>query len=97
MVPNTPDPGGNFATDAHRRVIAQVANDDVTRVPFELVVERVNADDQVDLSAEDVAEVLKELEAAGDVDKTEEGYDATALGFEALTGPIASDGGRKYE
>lgn len=89
------DPGGNFASDQHRRVMAQVANDDVTRVHFGLVVERVNADDQVDLTTEEVAEILKELEADGDIDKTKDGYDATALGFEALTGPIASDGGRE--
>lgn len=91
------DPGGNFASDQHRRVIAQVANDDVTRVPFDLVVERVNADDHVDLSTEDVAQILQELEADGDVDKTDEGYDATAPGVEALTGPIAADGGREHE
>src|SRR4051812_15556558 len=91
-----PDPGGNFASDAHRRVIAVVANDDVTRVPFDEVVKRVDTDDQVDLSAEEVADILKDLEADGDVDKTDEGYDATAIGLETLTGPVADDGGREY-
>lgn len=91
------DPGGNFASDQHRRVMAQVANDDITRVPFEVVVQRVDADDQVYLTPEEVAEILKDLEAAGDIDKTDDGYDATAFGLEALTGPIASDGGRKHE
>jgi hypothetical protein len=91
-----PDPGGNFASDAHRRVLAVVANDDVTRVPFDEVVSRVDADDQVDLSSEEVAEILKDLEADGDVDKTDEGYDATVVGLETIQGPIADDGGRKH-
>lgn len=92
-----PDVGGNFASDEHRRVLCTVNNDDVQRVPFEVVVDRVNEDDQVDLQVEEIASILLDLEAYGDVDKNEEGYDSTEMGKEALEGPPSSAGGRKYE
>lgn len=77
--------------------MAVLANDDEpVRKPFDLVVELVDADDQVDLGGEEVAEVLKELEADGDAESTEEGWDATAPGLEAVTGPPAEEGGRTY-
>lgn len=91
------DPGGNFASDQHRRVLATVNNDDYTRVPFELVLIRVENDSQLNLGPEEVANILQDLENDGDVDKTEEGYDSTAAGQEALEGPPKEAGGRDYE
>lgn len=91
------DPGGNFASNAHRRVMAVLGNDDEpSRKPFDLVLETVDADDQIDLDAEEVIEILKDLQADGDADHTDEGYDATEIGLEALTGPPADSGGRTH-
>lgn len=91
-----PDPGGNFASDEHRRVLAAVNNDDIERVPFEVVADRVIRDDQLNLSQADILEILKDLEADGDVNRTDEGYDSTEMGQEALQGPPSDAGGRKY-
>lgn len=77
------DPAGDFASDAHRRVLAAV--------PFpedELTVEqRVAGDTELDLSQEDLEEILKDLEADGHVKKVKDGWRHTRDGRELLTGP----------
>lgn len=90
------DPGENFASDAHRRVMAVLANPDQERISFQVVAERLEEDDHFDLDQEEIAEILSDLEAQGDANKTDEGWQNTEVGFEALTGPPASDGGRNY-
>jgi hypothetical protein len=91
-----PDPGGNFASDAHRRVMAALANPDEDHISVDDLMKRIDQDEQLDLSHDEVAEILAELEAEGDATQTKNGWKNTKAGFEALTGPIATDGGRAY-
>jgi hypothetical protein len=91
------DPGGNFASDAHRRVMANVPNPDEAGLPIEAIQRRIDlGDDYLDLEPSELEEVLKDLEADGDVEEVNTGWRNTDLGFEALTGPIAEDGGREH-
>ncbi len=94
------DPGGNFASDAHRRVMAVVANPDQERIDLDEIAKRLGQDEHVPLGpdeVEDVVEILKDLEADGDVSQTKAGWQNTKEGFAVLTGPIATDGGREHE
>lgn len=94
------DPGGNFASDAHRRVMAVVANPDQDPSSVYEILERLEQDTYVDLgldSVEEVVEVLKDLEADGDVTQVDGDWINTDEGFDALTGPPASAGGREHE
>ncbi len=94
----TADPGGNFASDEHRRVQAALANPDEPHLSLDEVVARVDQDTELDLSLEEVAEILADLEADGDATQSKDGgWKNTKAGFEVLTGPIASDGGRSHE
>ena len=77
------DPGGDFASDTHRRVLAAVPDADSTLS----VYERVAGDTELDLSDDDVDEVLKDLEADGHVKKLKDGWRHTKDGHELLTGP----------
>lgn len=90
------DPGGNFASDVHRRVAAAVPNPDEEHASADEVVARVELDEHVDVSGEGVLEVLEDLEADGDVSHAASGWKLTKAGFSALTGRIASDGGRNH-
>lgn len=92
-----PDPGGNFASDAHRRVMAALANPDEDHISVEGLVKRVDRDDHLDLGRDEAVEILADLEADGDATQTKNGWKNTKSGFEALTGPIAGDGGRAHE
>lgn len=92
------DPGGVFASDAHRRVMANLPNPDDDPLSIdELLAGRVAADDFLDVDADELSEILKDLEADGDAKKLKDGWKNTKSGFEALTGPTASDGGREHE
>jgi hypothetical protein len=78
-----PDPAGDFASDTHRRVLAAVpiSDDELT------LEERVGGDTELDLSAEEVEEVLRDLEADGHVKNLKDGWRHTKDGHELLTGP----------
>lgn len=84
-----PDPGGQFDSDVHRRVQAAVGNYGEEKTDLDEVLRRVAADTQLDLSAEEVEEVLADLEAAGHSKQTKDGWQNTADGFKLLTGPPA--------
>ena len=82
------DPGGVFASDVHRRVMANVPNPDDDPVNSDgLLEDRVAKDDYLNVGYDELDEVLKDLEADGHVKKTKAGYKNTAAGFKALTGP----------
>jgi hypothetical protein len=84
-----PDPGEVFASDVHRRVMANVPNPDGDPLDVDgLIAERVAKDDYLDIDAAELAEVLADLEADGHVKKLKDGWKNTPDGFAALTGPI---------
>jgi hypothetical protein len=95
----TPDPGGNFASDAHRRVMGSLPDPDQTALtPEELLEGKVSTDDFLNPTADELAEILADLEADGDVRKMKNGgYKATKTGYDALTGLPAEVGGRKHD
>lgn len=86
-----PDPGGRFASDAHRRVMAHLPNPDDDPMSVEdLITERINKDPHTlthFASAGEVADVLADLEADGHAKKLKDGWKNTPDGFEALSGP----------
>lgn len=86
-----PDPGGNFASDAHRRVMAHLPNPDQDPVDIpELIGERINRDVHTLAHFKtngQVLTVLEELEADGYAKKLKAGWKNTADGFGLLTGP----------
>lgn len=88
-----PDPGGHFASDAHRRVMAHLPNPDDDPVSVEdLIVDRINKDPHTLAHFADAGEVvgvLEDLEADGHAKKLKDGWKNTPDGFEALTGPPA--------
>jgi hypothetical protein len=87
----TPDPGGGFASDAHRRVMAHLPNPDQDPVPVEqLIADRINRDPHALAHfghASQVVDVLDELEADGHAKKLKTGWKNTQDGFDLLTGP----------
>ncbi len=77
------DPGGDFASDAHRRVLAAVPQPD-----DELTVEeRAAGDTELDLSPEELEDILEDLEADGHVKQVKDGWRHTKAGHDLLTGP----------
>lgn len=83
------DPGGVFASDAHRRVMANAPNPDDDPLSAEaLIEERVSKDDHLDLEQDELVEILEDLEADGHVKQLKDGWKNTPDGFAALTGPI---------
>lgn len=90
------DPGGNFASDAHRRVQAALANPDENHLSRDELAERLDEDDYLDLNHDEVSDILQDLEADGDATQSKDGWKNTKSGFEVLTGPPASDGGREH-
>ena len=86
-----PDPGGDFASDEHRRVMAAVPNADDPRRSAEEIMERVNADDFLHLDESELEEILKDLEADGHASSAKAGWKNTKAGFELLTGPPAEE------
>jgi hypothetical protein len=86
-----PDPGGVFASDAHRRVMAHLPNPDDDPITLaDLIVERINPDPHTLAhfdTATELEEVLKDLEADGHAKELKHGWKNTSDGFDALTGP----------
>ena len=91
MASYPPDPGGNFASDAHRRVMAHLPNpDDEALSIADLITARINADPHALAhfsDAAEVADILEELEADGHAKQLKSGWRNTAEGFALLTGP----------
>lgn len=86
------DPGGIFASDAHRRVQAALPNPNDEPLSAEDVLsQRVALDDHLDIGSDELEEVLSDLEADGHAENTKDGWKNTSAGFDALTGPIAED------
>ena len=89
-----PDPADVFASDVHRRVMANVPNPDEQPLSVDDLLEvRVARDDHLrdaGLGADDLLEVLKDLEADGHVRESKGGWRNTADGWEALTNEKAN-------
>jgi hypothetical protein len=85
------DPGGVFASDAHRRVMAHLPNPDQDPATVEdLITQRINQDPHTLAhfnDASQVAAVLDELEGDGHAKQLKDGWKNTPDGFKALTGP----------
>lgn len=79
----TIDPGGDFASDEHRRVLAAVPTPE-NELSLE---ERLAGDTELDLSPEEVEEILKDLEADGHAKQLKDGWRHTKAGHDLLTGP----------
>jgi hypothetical protein len=87
---SAPDPGGNFASDTHRRTMAHLPNPDDDPLSVDDLVElRIGRDQHFPKfdGADEIAEVLKDLEADGHAKKLKHGWKNTADGFTVLTGP----------
>lgn len=86
-----PDPGGVFASDAHRRVMAHLPNPDDDPISTEdLINDRINRDPHTLThfrAADDVVSVLTDLEADGHAKQLKNGWKNTPAGFDVLTGP----------
>ena len=103
------DPGGIFASDVHRRVLASISTPEAEvgwTIPALLA--RLNEDPftpiptqpDLDIAAEETAisTVLKELKTDGFVEEFAGGiFRMSVAGFEALTGPIANQPGPSVE
>lgn len=99
------DPGGIFASDTHRRVLAHlpvpgdgpmVVNSTEMLRPRELrrvsLAHRISSDAHHGLQhVDELAEVLADLEADGHAEQSKDGWKMTRAGFDALTGPIAEE------
>lgn len=87
----SPDPGGIFASDAHRRVMAHLPNpDDDPVTAADLVAGRINKDPHTLAhfdNADEVVDVLKDLESDGYAKHLKHGWKNTEDGFDLLTGP----------
>lgn len=89
------DPGGVFASDAHRRVLAGLSDE---ATPVEALVGRYADDlglpeisDVGDSSVQEVTEVLEDLKADGYVSDAGGGWRMLKKGLDTLTGPIANE------
>lgn len=90
------DPGGNFQSDVHRRVMANLANPDEDHLSVEELRSRIDRDDFLNIDDDEVLEVLQDLEADGDVTQSDGSWKNTEAGFAVLTGDNADNGGREY-
>lgn len=102
-MPYPPDPGGNFASDAHRRVLMAVPTeadhvDEQRNVPHTLddIFDRIFRDEQFNPAPEEITEILSDLEADGDVTQVEGGWLLTQQGADVGAGNNAWNGGRVY-
>jgi hypothetical protein len=90
----TDDPGGNFASDVHRRVLGHLSTpkEKVGWEP-ETLLARVDPDLNIPIAeVSELVSVLKDLENEGLAIKHEgDVWQQTKDGFELLTGPIANE------
>jgi hypothetical protein len=85
------DPAGVFASDEHRRAQALAPRPDEDPLAFDALRGRLALDDHLRVEPEALAELLKDLEADGDVLRVGDGYAQTEAGFAKLTGPVADE------
>lgn len=81
-----PDPGGVFASDTHRRVLAHLHDE-----PQELnaLGHRISGDAHHGLeTVDELADVLADLEADGYAHETKAGWKMTGEGLDALNAPL---------
>ena len=77
------DPGGNFDSDTHRRVLAYVWNDEAQE--FGDLAQKIGEDPYHELaSVTDLTDVLKDLEAEGYVSESQKGWKRTKKGLEEI-------------
>jgi hypothetical protein len=83
------DPGGHFASDEHRRVMAAMANpDSSTPGTVASLAEYCERDDYLDLSLEVLVEICLDLEASGFAARDDcDCWRNTDKGWKLLTGP----------
>ena len=92
-----PDPGGNFASDVHRRVACALPDPDEGYQDVDWVMERVQLDDFLDVDRDELGSVIQDLEADGDAKVNKDGkWVLTKEGHAALTGDNAWNGGREH-
>jgi hypothetical protein len=87
--PFVSDPGGVFATDAHRRVLGYLPTPDSEATTLALLTKRIADNDKEHagrMAEEEFAGVLASLEEEGYVDSAHGALKMTAKGFEALQG-----------
>lgn len=86
------DPGGNFNTDAHRRVLAHLPVPDDSPTTETSVLVRLHEDPHTPVnSAEELSEVLSDLESDDLATQVGGDWRQTESGFDLLTGPNADD------
>lgn len=84
------DPGGVFASDAHRRVLGHLLQDDAQSV--EGLLDRIGPDVGSDFDdTDELTEVLEDLEADGFASKSQQGWKLLKKGLDALTAPVGGD------
>ena len=87
-----PDPGGNFDSDTHRRVLAYVWNDEAQE--FGVLAQKIGEDPYHELeSVEDLTDVLKDLRGRGLRLGDQEGLEADQEGLGGDPGRAGRDGG----
>lgn len=82
------DPGGVFASDAHRRVLAHLPIPSQDPMDSETFLSRVASDDGYEYVADEVQDVLLDLEADGHASELKDGWRQTKKGLEALQAPV---------
>lgn len=83
------DPGGVFASDAHRRVLAHLPIPSEDPMDNETFLSRVATDDGYEYAGQDeVEDVLADLEADGHAKQLNDGWRQTKKGLEALQAPV---------
>lgn len=87
----SPDPGGNFASDVHRRVAGHLPlpSEDPTSVTALLL--RIAPDPLTPLDEDSLTIVLEDLASSEDAKGTASGWKLTAAGRDALCGAIANE------
>lgn len=86
------DPGKVFASDIHRRVMANLPNPDDDPVSIEdLQALRIAKDDHLTVDDGELEEVLGDLEADGHAKQTKDGWRNTTSGFDVLTDKSANE------
>lgn len=85
------DPGGNFASDVHRRTLGHLPLPTDDPLDVEALVERMAPDEPTELDADEATEVLQDLEADGHATQLKDGWKQTKAGLDTLNAPIATE------
>lgn len=92
MSSHSPDPGGIFKSDYHRRVLAHLGQTAADGYTTEALFERMIPDEGTSIGhVSELIPVLKDLESDGYARNGQQGWYMTRHGFSALTGPNAGD------